>query len=228
MSRVNIGSKVGGGSDGAPFWAKYNDRLDSDTETLHHGLRELRALAAALEANDALVEQAAYLFRRAADDGLLVGLSIEAVAAGCLHVTGRERHAPLPLDQVGEASPVTVSDIKTAFSKLLREYDLQVAPPLPTGFIERFGSAAGLPTAIRLRARQLAESLIEEEAHVGQSPTGMAAAAIYGAAKESGADITQQELASIAFVSEVTLSRQWQTIQEVTEVTSSDVRTKDD
>lgn len=55
--------------------------------------------------------------------------------------------------------------------------------------------------------------MIEDGSHVGQSPTGVAAAALYGAAVESGTEITQQELADVAHVSVVTLSRQWQTIE---------------
>ncbi|WP_254523982.1 transcription initiation factor IIB [Natrinema caseinilyticum] len=213
VTRVSVGTKIGHNSGGEAFWAQYNNRLNHENRTLRHGLRELRALANALEATETLTEQSAYRFRRAADEGLLVGHSLEAMAAACVHVTAREHHVPFPLNQIADASPVDLDNIKTAVSKLLREFDLQVAPPLPTAFLERFASAVDLPNEVRRRAVQLADALIEDGAHVGQSPTGVAAAILYGAAKECGVEITQEELASVAFVSIVTLSRQWQTVQ---------------
>lgn len=214
VSRVSVGTKIGSnGGAGEGFWAQFNKRLSHENQSLRHGLRELRALTNALEATESLTEQSAHLFRRAADDGLLVGHSLEAMAAACVHLTARENHVPFPLDQVEENSPVEFQDIKSAVSKLLREYDLQVAPPLPTAFIARFASDAGMSTETRRRARRITEALVDDGAHVGQSPTGVAAAALYGAAKERGEDVTQETLASVAFVSVVTLSRQWQTVK---------------
>jgi len=54
-------------------------------------------------------------------------------------------------------------------SKLVREYDRQVAPPLPGAFIARFASETSLPTAVRQRASELADAVIDDGAHVGQS-----------------------------------------------------------
>lgn len=214
IARVSVGTRIGdSGGAGESFWAQHNKRLSHENQTLRHGLRELRALANGLETTESLTRRAAYLFRRVADEGLLVGHSLEAMAAACIHATAREHHVPFPLDQIADASPVAIDDIKSAVSKLLREFDLQVAPPLPTAFIARFASEAGLSSDVRQRGLQLSYALIEDGAHVGQSPTGVAAAALYGAAKECGVDVTQDDLASVAFVSVVTLSRQWQTVR---------------
>ena len=214
MTQISVGTKIGDSNGETPFWAQYNNRLDHEKQTLRHGLREVRALATALEATESLTEQAAYLFRRVAEDGELVGYSIEAMAGACIHATARENHVPFPLEQIADCSPVPLDDIKSAVSKLLREYDLKVAPPLPTAFIERFASEVNLSAEVRHCAHRVAEAVVEDGAHVGQSPTGIAAAVLYGAAKECDVDVTQEELASVAFVSVVTLSRQWQTVQD--------------
>jgi len=214
IAEVSVGTRVGSVNGQTPLWARYNDRLDHETQTLRHGLRELRALTTALEATEALTEQSAYLFRRVAKDGHLVGHSLEAMAAACVHVTARESHVPFPLEQLAEASPVALEDIKSAVSKLVQEYDLRILPPLPTAFIGRFASEVGLSQEVRNHAERIAEVLVEDEAHVGQSPTGLAAAALYGAAKAHGAGITQEDLADVAYISVVTLSRQWQTVQK--------------
>jgi transcription initiation factor TFIIB len=211
---VTVGTVIGDLEDGGtPRWAQYNKRLQHNQETLRHGLKELRALAAALEANDSITEQSATLFRRAADEDLLVGRSLEAMAAACIHAVARDHQRPYPLKQVADVSPVETDAIRSAFSKLVREFELRVAPPLPTSFIPRFATEVGLSHEVRQRAIQLAETTIEDGSHVGQSPTGVAAAALYGAARQYDESITQAELAEVAHVSVVTLSRQWQTIE---------------
>lgn len=214
VSRVSIGTTIGESpNQSAGRFARYNTRLRHDQESLRHGLKEIRAIAATLEATDTVKEQAAYLYRRAATEGLLVGQSIEAIAAACLHATAREEGVPFPLKQVAEVSPVDYSQIRSAYSKLVSAFDLKVAPPLPTDFIERFTSCVGLAHPIRRTAYEIAQAVIEAEDHVGQSPTGVAAAAVYGAAQLHDEPIGQKELASVAYVSVVTLSRQWQTVQ---------------
>jgi transcription initiation factor TFIIB len=214
-SRIAVGTTIGTGDDAdAGRWARLNKRLRHDRESLRHGLKELRAVAAAIEASDDLTEQAAYLYRRSADEGLLPGQSIESMAAACVHATARDSGRPFPMKEVGAVSPVGVDEIRASFSKLVRELDVELAPPLPTDYLARFASEAGLSHAVRRHAHQIGQRVIEAEDHVGQSPTGMAAALLYGAAQCKGKSITQEELASIAFVSPVTLSRQWQTVQE--------------
>lgn len=219
VSRVDVGTTVGRASDGSnPSWARYNKRLSQEQQSLRHGLREIRALTATLETTDRIRDRSAYIFRQVTERGLLVGHSIEAMAAACVHATAREYHRPFPLKQINEASPIECSAIKSAFSKLVREFDLRVAPPLPTAFIARFASDADLSCEVRRQAYAITETAIEDGEHVGQNPTGVAAAALYGAAKEGDVSITQDELASTAYVSVVTLSRQWQTLKQYTEI----------
>lgn len=217
VSRVSIGTIVGRPhSESTPSWAAYNNRLTHEQRTLREGLRELRAVATALEATTELTEQAAYLFRCVTSEDMLVGHSIEAMAAVCLHATARENQTPFPLKQVEAASPVDESRIKSAYSKLVRELELQIPPPSPSAFVPRFASEAGFSVEVRRRATELVETLIEDGEHIGQNPMGVAAAALYAAAKEHDEDILQEKLATIAFVSVVTLSRQWQTVKRYT------------
>lgn len=214
MARLAVGTIVGSTGGTRPTWAAYNTRLTNDQRTLRHGLRELRAVAVALEAPTELTEQAAYLFRRVTERGLLVGHSIEAMAAACIHATARKEGTPFPRKQVAAVSLVDDDNIKSAYSKLVRAFELEVAPPTPAAFIPRFASDAGLSAEVRRRAHGIATALLEAGTAVGQSPTGVAAAALYGAAREAGVPITQEELASIAYVSIVTLSRQWQSVKQ--------------
>jgi transcription initiation factor TFIIB len=90
----------------------------------------------------------------------------------------------------------------------MQEFELGVQPADPRDFVPKVATAVEVPFAIQRRARELLEELIADNAHVGQSPTGLAAAAVYVAALSGGHTVTQNEVAAAACVGTVTISRQ--------------------
>lgn len=214
INRLSVGTIVGNDGGGKPSWAKYNDRLNHKQRTLRHGLGEVRSLATALEASGTVSDRASYLFRRATTEGLLVGHSIEAIAAACLHAAARDTGTPFALPHIAEKSAVDKSAINSAFHKVVRELELPIAPPEPSEFVPRIATDVAASIGIRERALEIIDQLVDDEKHIGQSPAGVAAAALYGAFREKDGEITQAELADAAYVSVVTLSRQWQSVEE--------------
>jgi transcription initiation factor TFIIB len=112
---------------------------------------------------------------------------------------------------LAEVSPVSESDISNAYRKLVSEFELGMNVPVPENFVDRIGSE------VSLSLHKILQAVTDAGEHIGQSPPGMAAAALYGAAMEAKIEITQAEVAEAAGVSVVTLSRQWQTIKSVLE-----------
>lgn len=214
IDRLSVGTIIGQTNGRKPSWAKYNDRLNHEQRTLRHGLKEVRALSTALEASRTVTDQAAYLLRRASSEGLLVGHSLEAMAAACLHAAARDAGTPFPLAHIADQSVTDKSSITSAFHKVVRELELPIAPPRPSEFVPRIASDVDMSISIRERALEILDQLVGDGAHVGQSPAGVAAAALYGASRVLGETATQAELADAAYVSVVTLSRQWQTVEE--------------
>jgi transcription initiation factor TFIIB len=214
-AKVSIGSAVGSPwSNEGGRWARYNKRLSYQHQRLLDSLTEIRALTSSLELSGDTRDEAAHHFRKAANAGLLQGRSIEAVAAACVYIAARRNEQPLTFTWVAEASPVEQSEITSTYRKLLGELDLEMRVPVPAEFVDRIGSDAGLPITVRNRARDLLAAVRDAGDHIGQSPPGLAAAALYGAATEVEFDITQADLADAAGVSVVTLSRQWQTVKQ--------------
>jgi transcription initiation factor TFIIB len=75
----------------------------------------------------------------------------------------------------------------------------------------------GVPHSVQREAAQILATATEAGIHIGQSPPGVAGAAVYGAAKQADPDITQDDVADVAGVSPVTLSRQWQNLKDALE-----------
>ncbi len=213
-SDIQIGSSVGAPwSNEGGRWAKYNERLSYRNKRLLDSLKEIKALVSALELTGTTCDEAGALFRKTAEAGLLKGRSVEAVTAACVYIAARQNSEPLTFSWLADVSPVSESEISNTYRKLLTEFELEMNVPVPAEFVDRIGSDASLPVSVRHRAREMLEKVAEAGEHIGQSPPGMAAAALYGAAMESEIGITQEDIAECASVSVVTLSRQWQTIK---------------
>jgi transcription initiation factor TFIIB len=196
---------------------RYNVRLKYSEKSLSMGLREIRSLAAALDIPSSTAERAAYIYRKTARADLLKGRSMDAIAAACVFIAARRNGPPLTFSWVAEASPVTESDISTAYRTLMGELNLTIQPPEPQEFLPRIASAVGVPHGVQRQARAFLQTAMDEGAHVGQSPPGVAGAALYRAARQHDIDATQESIATKAGVSPVTLSRQWQKLKDIIE-----------
>lgn len=218
-SRVSVGTAIGSGENPrkANRLNKYNNRLEYRTRALKEGLGEVRSLCAALELPETTESYAAYLYRQALEDSLLQGRSQEGVAGACVYAASRRYHQPVTMSDVADVSPVEQSTVSGAYRTVLKELGLGIRPPEPGDFLPRVAATAGVPYRVERRAGELLERAISDQRHVGQSPAGVAAAALYAACRELGEDVTQAALAEAAGVSNVTLSRQWQSFADYIE-----------
>lgn len=219
VSHESIGTKIGAGGDyeQTARLNKYNNRLDYRTRALKDGLREVRSLCSGLELPSTTEEHAAHLYRRALSANLVQGRSQECIAGACVYVSTRQYHQPVMLSDVASASPVAESSISGAYRVVLQELGIGVQPPEPIDFLAKIAAKANLDYRVERRAGELLRQAVEEGRHVGQNPSGVAAAALYAGARPFDEDVTQADVAEAAGVSTVTLSRQWQTFAEYLE-----------
>ncbi|GAA0291691.1 hypothetical protein GCM10009066_02740 [Halarchaeum salinum] len=212
---MNTGTTIGWGetSPGERF-SRYNDRLTNQERSLVSGIREVRSVSAGVELPDADRERAAYWFRKAAQERLLKGRSIEAFAAACVFLTARERQYPVTIDWLAECSPVESSKIRHHVRVLQSELDVSIPPAHPRDFLPMIVSHLSLEPAIERRAARYLEDVVADEMHVGKHPAAIAATVIYAAAADIDTELTQAEIADTADVSTVTISRQYQMVLE--------------
>jgi len=83
---------------------------------------------------------------------------------------------------------------------------------LPEQYIERYGGLLGLPPTVIGSTYEVLKLAREIELTHGKSPTGLAAAAIYIASRQSESPRTQREIADISGVTEVTIRNRYKEI----------------
>ncbi len=196
---------------------KWNERFRTRTSkerNLKQALGEIERMASALGLPKNVRETASVIYRRALDEDLLPGRSIEGVATSALYAAARQAGTPRSLDEVANVSRVERDEIARTYRYVARELGLEVAPTDPASYVPRFCSDLGLSDEVERRARDLLESAEDAGLYSGKSPVGLAAAAVYAASLLVDERITQSQVSDIANVSEVTIRNRYHEILE--------------
>jgi transcription initiation factor TFIIB len=191
---------------------KWNERFrtrDARERNLKQALGEIDRMASGLGLPDNVRETASVIYRRALDEDLLPGRSIEGVATASLYAAARQANAPRSLDEVANVSRVEKDEIARTYRYVIRELGLEVQPADPEQYVPRFASELDLPEETTRRARGLLESAKEAGIHSGKSPVGLAAAAVYAASLLTNEKVTQSEVSEVANISEVTIRNRY-------------------
>ncbi|WP_342768520.1 transcription initiation factor IIB [Haloplanus rubicundus] len=188
---------------------------------LELGLREASRMTGALGLSESLAEQSAVIFRRAQAADLLLGRSIEGVAAASVYAACRCAGLPRAIDEVGDVARVSTERVRNAYGVLNEGLGLPTRPQTPRDFVPKFASALDVKAETRKRALDLAERAVETGVANGRQPSGIAAACLYQATRECGATRTQAELAALADVTTVTLRTGWHDLRNVLQTTET-------
>ena len=184
---------------------------------LKQALAEIERMGSALGLGKDVRETASVIYRRALEEDLLPGRSIEGVATASLYAAARQMDRPRSIDEVAAVSRVPEMEFKRTYRYIVRELDLAVKPADPNRFVGRIASAVGLDDETERMARELLRTAEGTGTFNGKSPVGLAAAAIYAAGRLTGRDLTQDEVSAAADVSNVTIRNRYQEILAVYE-----------
>jgi transcription initiation factor TFIIB len=199
---------------------KWNERFrtrDSKERNLKQALGEIDRMASALGLPNNVRETASVIYRRALDEDLLPGRSIEGVSTACVYAAARQAGVPRSLDEIADVSRVEKSEVARTYRYVVRELNLEVKPADPESYVPRFASGLDLSDEAEHRARELLQTAKEQGVHSGKSPVGLAAAAVYAAALLTNEKTTQAEVSEVADISEVTIRNRYHELLEAEE-----------
>ena len=195
----------------------WNERFrtrDSKERNLKQALGEIDRMASALGLPENVRETASVIYRRALDEDLLPGRSIEGVSTASLYAAARQAGTPRSLDEIANVSRVGKDEIARTYRYVVRELSLEIQPADPESYVPRFASDLNLSEEVERRARQLLQNAKAEGVHSGKSPVGLAAAAVYAASLLTNEKVTQSEVSEVASISEVTIRNRYHELLE--------------
>ncbi len=176
---------------------------------LRQAFSELDRLADKLNLSDAVIEKAAYIYRKALEKGLVRGRSISALIAASLYAACRDTETPRTLKDVAAACNIKKKDIARCYRLLLREMNLRMPVVDPTKCVSRIASKAGLSEKTKREALEILHKAEATRTSAGKDPMGLAAAALYVACVMQGESKTQKDVAEAAGVTEVTIRNRY-------------------
>ncbi|MEM0140023.1 MAG: transcription initiation factor IIB [Ferroplasma sp.] len=154
-------------------------------------------------------ERAALLYRRAVEKNLIRGRSIESIVCASIYASCRMIDIPRTLDEIARVSEVNKKKIGKAYRHLAKELCLNIKPTTPYSYVSQFCNKLELDKQVIMDSENIIRLAGEFGISSGKGPTGVAAAAIYLAAKKNGKSRTQKEIAAVSGVTEVTIRNRY-------------------
>jgi transcription initiation factor TFIIB len=178
-------------------------------------MNELDRMAEKLNLPKQIKEEAAVIYRKAVEKGLVRGRSIESVVAAVIYAACRIHKQPRTLDEIAKKLEVNRKEVARCYRLLQKELKLQVPIADPMYHIPRIGNQLKLKGEIIEYAMEIMKKIKGNPITAGKDPAGIAAAVIYIAVMQKGERRTQKEIASVAGVTEVTVRNRYKEIMKV-------------
>jgi len=193
-------------------WRKWQIRTrvhSSIDRNLAQAMSELDRISSQLGLPKSIKEEAAVIYRKAVEKGLVRGRSIEAVMAASIYAACRTQGIPRTLDEIAKYTRSGRKDVARCYRLLLREINIKVPLADPEAFIPRIASDLKLSGSVQRRAAEIIRKAKAMGITAGKDPAGLAAAAIYIASLLENERRTQKEIAHAAKVTEVTVRNRY-------------------
>jgi len=170
---------------------------------------ELDRLSGKVSVSSSIKEQAAVVYRKALDKGLVRGRSISGVAAASLYAACRKNGTPRTLREIAEASLVDRKDVARCYRLLLQELDFHMPIADPLTYVSKIAEKNGISGKTQGAAIALLREARRKRVTAGKDPMGMASAVLYIACLQNNEKITQKDIAEAAGVTEVTVRNRY-------------------
>jgi transcription initiation factor TFIIB len=186
-------------------WDSRTQAHTSADRNLRQALNELGKMKDKMGLADAVIEKAAYIYRKAMEKKLVRGRSIHGLIAACLYAACRNTETPRTLDDVAESINIRRKDVARCYRLIYKELDLKMPVADPTKGIARIASVANLSEKTKRKAAEILNKAKIIGMVAGKDPMGLAAAALYLACISNGEIRSQKDISVAAGVTEVTI-----------------------
>lgn len=153
----------------------------------------------------AVIEKAAYIYRKVQQEGFVKGRLISSTLAASLYVACREMGVPRTIEEIANAADVRKKTVSRAYRDIVLSLGREIPQIDYFQCIEKIGSRIGLNEKIVRHAMKLMQQVLKHGISAGKDPMGLAGAILYVSMQISGVSIKQSEMATASGVTEVTL-----------------------
>ena len=186
-------------------WDSRSQANTSADRNLRQALNEMDKLKDKLALTSAVIEKAAYIYRKAMERKLVRGRSIQGLVAACIYAECRNTETPRTLDDVAKGINIRRKEVARGYRLIFRELNLKMPVVDPVKGVSRIASIAELSEKCKRKAVKILNQAKKVGIVAGKDPMGIAAAALYLACISIGETKSQKEISIASGVTEVTI-----------------------
>lgn len=189
-------------------------RVNSSTHrNLMRAFSELDRLKLKLGLTDAIVEKAAYLYRKAEEKRMIRGRSISSMLAAAVYMACREMGTPKSIREISETTEVKRKALTHCYRLLAIGLDAKVPLIDPTKYVAQIANKAGVSEKTKRIAVKAIQDIIGSEISAGKNPVAFAATVLYISCLAADENRTQKDIAEAAGITEVTIRNRFKELK---------------
>jgi transcription initiation factor TFIIB len=163
--------------------------------------------------SDAVIENTAYLYRKAQQRKFLRGRSISGVVCAATYIACRDLGISKTMKEIAAASNIKQKSLARIYRQLILEFDYKVPNIDPIKCVARVANNAKLAEKTKRQAIEIMDKVKQNQISAGKDPMGLAATVIYMSCIKTGESISQKEISNVAGITEVTLRNRYKELK---------------
>lgn len=199
-------------------WNNRAQLNDSVSRNLEKALKLLNNFGDKLYLSQAVIEGAAYIYRKAAIKKLAKGRSTLGLVGAALYAACRETATPKTITDIATACNITTKDIMSHYKLILKELSLQMPVLHGPDYVTLICNRLQLSEKTKREALRIFSLVQQNRISIGKNPRALAGSIIYIASQNCNEFLRQVEICQVAEISTVSLRKRCKEIKLKTEL----------
>ena len=194
-------------------WNNRSQLNDSISRNLEKALKFLNNFGDKLYLSQAVLESAAYIYRKAAIKRLAKGRSTLGLVGAALYAACRETATPKTISDVAAVCNLSSKDVMSHYKLILRELALQMPVLHGPDYVTLIANRLNLSEKTKREALKIYSRVQQSRISIGKNPRALAGAVIYLASQNCNEFLRQVEICQVADISTVSLRKRCKEIK---------------
>ena len=178
---------------------------------------QLERLKEKLSLSDAIVEKAAYLYRKVQEKGLIRGRTVDSMLAAAVYSACRELETPRTIKDIAAKGNVKRKDVARSYRLLVFELGIRNPIVNPMKCVARVANRLSISEKTKHHALSMMEEVVNKKITAGKEPMGLAATVLYASSIKTEEKIPQKDIAAASGVTEVTIRNRFKDLKKILE-----------
>jgi transcription initiation factor TFIIB len=196
-------------------WNNRSQLNDSISRNLDKALKYLNNFGDKLYLSPAIMENAAYIYRKAAMRKLAKGRSTVSLVAASIYAACREISIPKTISDIANVCNIPSKEIMSHYKLILKELSLKIPVIQGIDYVTLISNRLKLTEKTKREAIRIFSLVQHSRISIGKNPRAFAGAIIYIASQDCNEFLRQVEVCQVADISTVSLRKRCKEIKTI-------------